>query len=208
MAVIKLRKKKKFSISTSSTEIQHLIISWLSIALIFTILNGVSRYGYLISFFIAAFTVGLGFLCHEAAHKFVAQKYGCFAEFRADFPMLIIAVVMAVFFGFTFVAPGAVWIHGNVTRQSNGKISAAGPITNFVLAIIFFLLALLFSNPFMIYFCATGMLINTVLGLFNMIPFWIFDGSKIWRWSIPVYLVMAAFGVGLIFLRKLLFQMM
>ncbi len=202
MAVIKLRKsKKRFNIRTSPTEIQHLLISWISIAFIFAILNGAERYGYLITFLVSAFTVGIGFLAHELAHKVVAQKYGCFAEFRADFPMLIFAAVLAVVFRFTFIAPGAVWIHGNVTRESNGRISAAGPITNFVIAGLFILIGIIIPGAFISYLAATGAFINAWLGLFNMIPFFIFDGAKIWKWSIPIYLTMVAAGVGLILAR-------
>jgi len=40
-------------------------------------------------------------------------------------------------FGFIIAAPGAVFIRGMITRERNGKISLAGPMTNIVLAILF-----------------------------------------------------------------------
>lgn len=215
MAVIKIRKsKKRFNISTSPTEIKHILISWVAIAFIFSILKtgGIGNMFKLVTsgnvgtlivaLLVAAFTVGIGFVFHESAHKFVAQKYGCFAEFRADFTMLGLAVLMASIFNFVFIAPGAVWIHGNVTRESNGKISAAGPITNFVIAGFFLLLGVMFQGNFVAYLAATGAFVNAWLGLFNMIPFFIFDGAKIWKWNIPIYLTMVAAGVGLILLQS------
>ena len=168
-------------------------------------LSSTEKYGYLITFMVSAFTVGLGFLLHEAAHKIVAQKYGCFAEFRADFPMLIVAVLLAAVFKFTFIAPGAVWIHGNVTRESNGKISAAGPATNFVLALLFILLAVLIPSAFVSYLAWMGASVNAWLGLFNMIPFFIFDGAKIVKWNIWIYLGMVAAGITLLFAPSFIF---
>ena len=38
-------------------------------------------------------TVGVGFLLHELAHKVVAIRYGQVAEFRADYNMLLLALL-------------------------------------------------------------------------------------------------------------------
>ena len=35
-----------------------------------------------------------------------------------------------------------------------------------------------------------GVIINITLALFNMIPFGIFDGRKVWDWNKPVYIGM------------------
>ena len=91
------------------------------------------------------------------------------------------------FFGFIFAAPGAVMISGPVGIRRNGKISLAGPAVNIVLAALF--LGFLFLNPSGI--AATiayyGLLINTWLALFNMIPFGNFDGAKILKWNKLIY---------------------
>ena len=116
---------------------------------------------------LSGFTVGIGFLLHEIAHKFVAQKYNCWAEFRADNKMLILMILMS-FMGFLFAAPGAVMIQGNITKRRNGIISIAGPATNMGLAVIF--LAIFFFTPFKLlgFF---GAQVNTFIGLFNLLPF-------------------------------------
>lgn len=175
----------------SDIEKQDLFKAWVMISLAFAIVMGgfSLTYQFAIQIFVAGFTVGLGFLIHEMAHKFVAQKYGCFAEFRANMQMLFLAVIMS-FFGFVFAAPGAVYIMGgHITTARNGKISAAGPLANLVLA--FFFLGFLISYPEMTLFYY-GFLINTWLALFNMIPFMPFDGAKILKWNKLIYAAMVA----------------
>lgn len=176
------------NILTSETEVKDLIKAWIAISAAFAILFSGTIFSitFYYSFIIASLTVGIGFLFHELGHKLLAQHYGCFAEFRAFNQMLILAIVMS-FFGFIFAAPGAVMISGPVGLRRNGKISLAGPAVNIVLAILF--LGFLFSNPTGI--TATiayyGLLINTWLALFNMIPFGNFDGAKILKWNKIIY---------------------
>src|SRR3989344_3276063 len=74
---------------------------------------------------IAFFTAGIGFLLHELMHKYVAQRYGLQAEFRAFYNMLWLALLFSLF-GFIFAAPGAVFIRGMINKEKNGKISVAG----------------------------------------------------------------------------------
>jgi Zn-dependent protease len=100
--------------------------------------------------------------------------------------MLILALVMS-FFGFILAAPGAVMISGRVDKARNGKISAAGPIVNLVLAIIFLALAFLQLPNLFKDIAFYGFMINSWLALFNMIPFWLFDGAKIIRWNKMIY---------------------
>ena len=119
--------------TTSEKEKKDIIKAWIAISIAFAIaLNGL-RSGFSQAFIIAALTVGVGFLLHELAHKLVAQHYGCWAEFRSFDQMLFFAILLS-FTGIIFAAPGAVMISGHVTNDRNGKISAAGPITNFILA--------------------------------------------------------------------------
>lgn len=191
----------------SREEIKHLLMAWFAISLAFGILNvrgGNFGFAYpiflVLSFVVSAITVGIGFLLHELAHKYVAQKYGCWAEFRADQNMLIFAVLMAAFAGFLFAAPGAVFIHGYVTIERNGKISLAGPAVNLILAMIFLSLGIFIPIEIIQYIAIMGFRINSWLALFNMIPLGNFDGIKIWRWSKPAYLITIGIAVVLNFL--------
>lgn len=197
-------------ISTSRVELIDITKAWLMVALTFTFLfsginlsDGTLSFSKMESFsfwllvLISLLTVGIGFLLHELAHKFSAQHYGCAAEFRSFDQMLFFALLLAAGIGFTFIAPGAVMISGIITRKENGIISLAGPIVNYVLALLF--LGLMFLVPAGESIFSIGFQINLWLGLFNMIPFWNFDGAKIWRWNIPVWAAMVAFGVFFLF---------
>ena len=191
-------------IKTSRTEIVDIVKAWLALSLAFafiysgaSILNGglekAFSLNFAVVFIISLFTAGLGFLLHELAHKFVAQHYGCAAEFRAWDQLLYLAVGLAVFIGFIFAAPGAVMISGMVTRKENGIISVAGPATNYVLAMLFLGLLWLFPQRGNIFI--TGFSINIWLGLFNLIPFGPLDGKKVFYWNKLVRGGMLLFGV-------------
>ncbi len=191
-------------INTSKIELVDITKAWAALSLAFAIAySGASLMGgsvenlislrFVLLFFVSLFTAGLGFLLHELAHKFVAQKYGCKAEFRAFDHMLYLAVGLALFTGFIFAAPGAVMISGMVTRKENGIISLAGPLTNYVLGMVF--LGLVYLFPFLGFIFSIGFSINIWLGLFNLIPFGNFDGIKIFHWNYLAWGAMAAFGI-------------
>ncbi|MCG2718673.1 MAG: site-2 protease family protein [Nanoarchaeota archaeon] len=179
----------------SREELRDLGKAWVAITVAFAIvLSGnqlTSKPSFLV---ISGIAVGFGFLLHELGHKFVAQRYGCFAEFRSFDFMLVLAFIMS-FFGFVFAAPGAVMIRGFVTNERNGKISVAGPLVNLVLAVgFFFMLAV--TTGFLHELARYGFFINSLLALFNLIPFGNFDGSKVYRWNKSIWwtLVIIAFG--------------
>ena len=174
----------------SEIEKQHLLKAWLALSFAFAVLNSsVFNPSFFLYFIMSMLTVGMGFLLHEIAHKYVAQKYGCWAEFRADDRMLLFTVISA-FLGFIFAAPGAVWIHGHITKERNGKISLAGPLTNIVLSIIFLFLAVYFTfSSLLTTTFLYGYTINGFLALFNMLPFMNLDGKKILNWNKAVYII-------------------
>lgn len=186
----------------SSYEQQELLKAWAAVSLAFAILlgggfSGLFTFNFLMMVVVAAITVGIGFLLHELAHKYLAQQYGCWAEFRSDGRMLLFMIALS-FFGFIFAAPGAVMIHGMVDRVRNGKISVAGPLTNILLALFFGLLSFVLAEPFAT-FSSYGFMINSWLGLFNMLPFWTFDGAKVFAWNKMVFSVVIVIAALLTF---------
>lgn len=189
------------NINTSEVEIRDLIKAWIAISIAFTIMFSSSALArsFYVKFVMASLTVGTGFLLHELGHKIVAQRYGCFAEFRSFDLMLLLSIIMS-FFGFVVAAPGAVMISGRVSNARNGKISAAGPIVNLVLASVFLAIIFLPVPSYFKFVSYYGLMINSWLALFNMIPFWLFDGYKIFKWSKKVYfaIVVAAFSFMLL----------
>jgi len=197
-------KQIKFAnISTSETEIKDLLKAWIAISIAFAIaLSGsVFSSGFYTKFIIASLTVGIGFLFHEMGHKIVAQRYGCFAEFRSFNNMLLLAIAMS-FFGFILAAPGAVMITGRINKTKNGKISAAGPAVNLALALLFLLLIFVQLPDSFKPIAYYGFLINSWLALFNMIPFWLFDGYKILKWNKLVYASIVALAFVFMLLQN------
>lgn len=148
---------------------------------------------------LAAFlAVGSGFVLHELAHKVVAQRYGFWAEFRAQFGGLFMALVIAILTPFLFAAPGAVMIAGRVTPKENGLISIVGPGVNFVLAAVTFPFSIATNDeaafPFVM---GTIAIVNALLAVFNLLPLGPLDGKKVWRWNRLVWIAAFAASVAL-----------
>ncbi|MBU1201931.1 MAG: hypothetical protein KJ583_00400 [Nanoarchaeota archaeon] len=181
-----------FVFKTSKQEIHDLIQAWILLSLAFAILlSGGAFFSSIMitKFILAALTVGVGFLFHELAHKVMAQRYGCFAEFRASIQMLVLAIIMS-FFGFLFAAPGAVIISGHVSKSQYGKIAVAGPIMNLIIVAIFGILLLVanyFSIAVLQSISSYGIWVNAFLAFFNMMPFFVLDGKKVLQWSKKIY---------------------
>ncbi len=186
------------SIRTSNTELLHILISWLAISYAFAILllwikagkkpsTEELFTGIINPLVISLSTVGISFIVHEMSHKVIAQRYGSWAEFRMSPFMLVLMLILVYDFGILFAAPGAVMIYGgNVGRRESGRISLAGPLSNLLLALLFF--PLLSESGILYEIGKYGITVNIALALFNMIPFSVFDGRKVWAWNKLVYL--------------------
>jgi len=178
----------------SKTEIAHLTQATLAftIALAFMFTGGImgalsDTEAFVVKAIIGLLTFVPGFLIHEIAHKVQARKYGCWAEFRASPSGLRFGVILAALIGIVFMAPGAVMVAGNTTREQFGKIALAGPVSNVVLWCIGLAFAITFGGSeydILIYY---WMLANGILGALNMLPFGPLDGKKIRTWSVPVF---------------------
>lgn len=193
----------------SGTELRDLGVAWVTLGVAFTvllnrhILQSAMRGNFAgvvdtigSTFAVAMVTVGVGFLLHELAHKAVAVQFGQIAEFRADYSMLFIALIGA-FMGFLFAAPGAVHHRGRITDREHGLIALAGPVTNLVFALVFFLLGMVFTTGVLGRIATFGLLINMLLAGFNMIPFGPLDGRTVLNWNKVVYAVVAVPSIGL-----------
>jgi Zn-dependent protease len=143
--------------------------------------------------------VSLGFILHELGHRYMARRFGFFAEYRMWRVGLLIALAGSLF-GFIFAAPGAVNIYPRpagyntamTTGDKMGIISITGPAMNFILAIIF--LVIYFIFPHLLF--SLGARINTWLAVFNLLPFGPLDGMKIFKWSRKVWF--SAFIIGIV----------
>ena len=187
-------------------EIRDLIISFIVIALGFTILYSNGDYSHVTLIFpVVMIGVGAGFIFHELGHKFVAMHYGYYAEYELWPTGLIIALVSS-FFGFIFAAPGAVVIYSQgMEEKTNGLISIAGPLVNIALGLIFFLILgslgdFVYTEAGAIVYliCVLGTRINFFLAAFNLLPIPPLDGSKVLSWSVPIWLVTFAIAAILV----------
>jgi Zn-dependent protease len=179
----------------TTREVRDLVISMVVITLLFAYTFSGRDLNSLLFLYLIPVTfiaVVLGFLLHELAHKFMAMRYGFWAEYRLWVQGLLFAVVTAIF-GFLFIAPGAVYIHGDyISREQDGKISLVGPATNLILAGLFFLVLYYFpADPLISLIGGLGFYINSFLAMINLIPISILDGAKIFRWNPFIWVIMA-----------------
>ena len=198
----------------SKEEIREITISTLILAFIFyypgfsAFFSELGIVGFLkyMFFFII---LGLAFIPHELAHKFMAMKYGCFAQYQMWMGGLKFALLMVFMTNgsFAFAAPGAVVIytsfrdhlgvrHVTITKKQNAYISMAGPLTNFAMAALmipFMAIPGISSLAGSIYY------VNVFLGLFNMIPFGPLDGTKVFVWDKVYWGAIIALGLMMMF---------
>lgn len=134
------------------------------------------------------------FLIHEMSHKFTAQKHGFWAEFRLTTWGAVLTLI-SVFTPFRLISPGAVMIAGPARLNEIGKISIAGPLTNISMSAVFLAAALFapITLPYYVLFLWIASF-NAFIAVFNLIPFGILDGFKIFNWNKAVWA--AAFAVG------------
>ena len=179
----------------SLREITHLVASLLVLTIAFSYPSiGIEALA------IAAVGVGSGFLLHELAHKFTAQRYGFVADYEASPIGLLLAIGISILTsgGFVFAAPGAVMIRGKRvpygqaqdnywnTRQNEKEfayISVSGAVVNLMLAVLFIMVSLIIADKFVIIVLWRAAFINVFLAGFNMIPFGPLDGAKVWRYN-------------------------
>jgi len=198
----------------SSTEIRDLVIASVLVILVGIsifgnssgIINAISRIGLFIElglWWLVVGTIGIflaSFMAHEMAHKFVAQNYGMWSEFRMT-SMGYYLSAMAILFSLPIFGTGVVYTSGTTNTEHNGKSNLAGPLTNFVIAaaltiisILMFAGEALFPLGILLQY---GVQLNAFLGLFNMIPIQPFDGATVRYWNSRVWI---ALTIGLLFM--------
>lgn len=139
------------------------------------------------------------FFIHEMAHKITAQKRGLWSEFRLTTWGAVLTLA-SVILPFKLISPGAVMISGPAKLDEVGKLSIAGPATNMVLSAAFlgasFMFVQYWQFPWWWLFLSLAMF-NAIIAIFNLIPFGILDGYKIYHWNKRVWALAFAVAVAL-----------
>lgn len=188
----------------SKIETTHILISItaLTIAFSFWLSGGLlfnrNLYSILISIPYAFAGVVTAFFFHEISHKFMAQKFGLWAEYRL-YPLgIVLSVVIALFTGFIFAAPGAVMFIGGSRSHETGRIAMAGPLANIIIASITLPLYFVFFESIIGLLFGIICLINVILATFNLLPFGPLDGVKIIRWNATAWIIMLIISLVLL----------
>lgn len=172
-------------------------------------------------------------ITHEVAHGYVAYKLGdptakalnriTFNPFRhIDLFMSILLPGFLIISGSPIIFGGAKPVPVNPGYFKNPKrdmalVAAAGPIVNFILAFISFHLYTYYSSfnfsgfiaVLIQVWLALSLIINTVLGLFNLIPIPPLDGGRIMVGILPLPLArswakLERYGILIVFLLLML----
>ncbi len=119
------------------------------------------------------------------------------------FPFGLMLALLVSLVGFVFAAPGAVYIMGSVSSKENGKISLAGPLINIIIATLclpfVFIFVFIIPAGYILNFVFVVYWVNSFLALFNLLPIYPLDGSKVFRWNLGIYIIsfMAALALAI-----------
>jgi Zn-dependent protease len=134
-----------------------------------------------------SFGACLAFLVHELAHKFMATHLGSSAEFKLD-PIGVAVTAISGLAGLPVIVPGAVNISRLETdKETMGKIALIGPLANIMMALI--ARALLWNDL---------VFLNVLFAFVNLLPIYILDGKKVWRWSRIVWLAAILASISIV----------
>ncbi|MGC8582625.1 MAG: site-2 protease family protein [Thermoproteus sp.] len=179
-----------------------LAIASVAVAYVFNIANPIA--GVLLP----TIAIAIAIVPHELAHRQVARRRGCWSRFVLYQPGFLVTLIVNGLVG-AFTRAPVLFISGytlischSYTREDDGLISLAGPLTNIAVALLSLaLLSLpialgLLSIQFLIYL----MRLNAFVAFFNLLPLGPLDGSKIFRWNIAVWAVMFLVAIYLSFI--------
>lgn len=181
----------------SNKEITHLALAALLVIGVGLSMAGFQNLDYsVLPAFIVVFAAS--FFVHEIAHKIVAQRKGYWAEFRLTVMGAILTLISIISPIFKIISPGAVMVSGYANTENMGRISIAGPATNITLSTAFLAVAFLVpedsSIAWVLMVCAA---LNAWISLFNLIPFGVFDGYKVFLWNKAIWALSFAASVVL-----------
>ena len=184
----------------SRQELKHLVIGTFLVMMVALSLTGVFIPDNWVTLSLA-FIFASSFLLHELAHKFTAQKYGLWSEFKL-IPFGSVLTIASIFLPLKIIAPGTVMIIGRATLSTIGRTAFAGPLTNIILGYGLLLSSLLTSGSIISMILGWGAYVNAILAIFNLIPFGVLDGQKIISWNMKAWAIGIGFSAVLFFISR------
>ena len=111
---------------------------------------------------------------------------------------LVIAAISALsMMLFKFIAPGAM-MNRLSDRNNFGRVALICPLTNLMMDFSFLLISV-YSNSVSPYF-AVDASFNGWIAMFNLVPFGVLDGQKIFDWNKIISRLAMTFAMGLFYL--------
>ncbi len=138
----------------------------------------------------------VSFLAHEMGHKTIAQRSGLWAEFRLTTWGFVITLI-SVFTPFRLISPGAVMIAGPARKEEIGKISISGPLINIAFSLVALGAATITNSLSYFVLLLWIASFNAFIAVFNLIPFGILDGQKIFNWNKAIWALTFVASAGL-----------
>jgi Zn-dependent protease len=184
----------------SAIEVRDIVISLVVLSAVFSYPEFTANPLF---FLVSLLVVGIAFMGHELFHKFAAIREGFWSEYRMWPQGLFMALILALATGgaFIFAAPGAVYFKTQwfptTGREQLRNISMAG--ITFNVAFMWLSLALFFYTGIGI--LSYMALINGWLAIFNLLPFGMLDGHKLFRLDRRIWaalFILAASGFVLV----------
>ncbi|MFB6088614.1 MAG: hypothetical protein ABEK36_02425 [Candidatus Aenigmatarchaeota archaeon] len=181
-----------------SRERRNVLISILLIGFLFSIVALDFSMNFFFSLPIYVFGAGLALVINACVSKKVAEKYGSIFLYKFWLPGVILSIVSAILSmgAVVFAAPASKtveperikrWEKGqmHLKNEEIGKISLVGPLSNFILAIVFWLLFEIFG----LHFLLTLGVINLWVSVSHLIPYPPMDGARVMVWNDLIWLI-------------------
>ncbi len=190
-------------------EVTSFLLAILSIAVkavpLYFITMGQFANSFLALFVVTAVIIAaiIAVIPHELAHRQMARRYGCFSRFTVSFTGFMATTLINVlpYFGLVFFSGYTLLScrFFSMDKEIEGKSAAAGPATNLAISILAYVLAIFtpgLAQILLIYISG----FNAVVAFFNLLPFWILDGLKVFRWNIGVWITMIIVAGAMMYL--------